>query len=67
MFCTSCGSPLFKRASDRPAEVRLRLGCVDTELDERPKAHLFVSEKPAWSDIGDDLPRFEKLAQKLPE
>lgn len=61
MFCTRCGSPLFKRSADRPGEVRLRLGSLDTELAERPAAHLFVSEKPAWSEICDELPRFERL------
>jgi len=63
-FCGRCGSPLFKRHDSRPGEVRLRLGTVDTELTERPFAHVFVGEKPAWSDITDDLPQFETLPGK---
>ena len=59
-FCTRCGSPLFKEHADRPGVVRLRLGCLDTEIAERPMAHLFVGEKPAWSEITDALPQFEK-------
>jgi hypothetical protein len=59
VFCGRCGSPLFKRSVDRPQVVRLRLGCLDTEIDERPMAHVFVVEKPRWSEICDDLPRYD--------
>lgn len=60
-FCTRCGSPLFKKNASRPDEVRLRLGTLDTEADVRPEAHYFVSEKPAWSIITDELPRYAKF------
>ncbi len=60
VFCGRCGSPLFKRDDSRPEVLRLRLGCVDTELDERPLVHVFVGEKPAWSEITDTLPQFDK-------
>lgn len=59
-FCTRCGSPLFKRSVESPTQVRLRLGCLDVEADVRPAAHVFVAEKPAWSEITDDLPRFDR-------
>lgn len=59
VFCSRCGSPLFKRDESRPGIVRLRLGCVDTDLDEAPLAHLFVRDKPSWSQICDDLPQFD--------
>lgn len=59
VFCGRCGSPLFKRTSRHPEAVRLRLGCVDTEIDERPLAHVFVGEKPKWSEISDGLPQYE--------
>lgn len=57
-FCTRCGSPLFKKHDVRPGEIRIRLGTLDTDVTERPLVHVFVSEKPSWSDITDDLPRF---------
>lgn len=60
VFCGRCGSPLFKRDDARPEVLRLRLGCVDTELEERPLVHVFVGEKPAWSEITDALPQFDK-------
>jgi hypothetical protein len=63
-FCSRCGSPLFKRHDARPDQVRLRLGTVDGALDQKPLAHVFVSEKPSWSDITDELPQHEKVPGK---
>jgi hypothetical protein len=61
VFCRRCGSPLFKRSADKPDQVRIRLGSLDCEIDQRPQFHVFVSEKPGWSEIADDLPCFETL------
>jgi hypothetical protein len=58
VFCGRCGSPLFKRSAARPEVIRLRLGCLDSEIDERPMAHVFVAEKPGWSEITDTMPQF---------
>jgi hypothetical protein len=58
VFCGACGSPLYKRWADNPQRIRLRLGCLDSEVDERPLARVFVSEKPDWSEISDALPQF---------
>ncbi len=70
VFCGRCGSPLFKRMKNRPSEVRLRLGSIDSELDERPLFHVFVQEMPGWSEIFDDLPQFATVppgVQDAPE
>jgi hypothetical protein len=66
VFCSRCGSPLFKRnrVSDEPEMVRLRLGCLDSEIEERPLCHVFVSESPRWSEITDDLPKFARAPGK---
>jgi hypothetical protein len=60
VFCGRCGSPLFLRSAAMPEIVRLRLGCLDSEIDQRPVAHVFVGEKPSWSEITDDLPQCAK-------
>ena len=57
VFCGRCGSPLFKRSPARPDFIRLRLGSLDSDVEARPERHVFVSEKPAWSDITDPLPQ----------
>ena len=59
VFCSRCGSPLFKKDVSRPYQVRLRLGCLDSELDQTPLFHVFVAEKPSWSEICDSLPRHD--------
>ena len=62
VFCTRCGSPLFKREGGHPEQVRLRLGCLDDDgFAKRPELHVFVSSKPCWSEITDTLPQFERL------
>ena len=58
VFCGRCGSPLFKRSAASPDKVRLRLGTLDSEIGERPAFHVFVAEKPGWSEITDSLPQF---------
>ncbi|HKU44178.1 MAG TPA: GFA family protein [Polyangiales bacterium] len=62
-FCRGCGSPLFKRNVAAPEVVRVRLGTLDdaSDLVRGPECHVFVSERPAWSEICDDLPQFERL------
>src|SRR5262245_18419290 len=47
VFCGRCGSPMFKRDDENPHLIRLRLGAVDTKIEQRPLAHIFVSEKAA--------------------
>jgi hypothetical protein len=64
VFCGRCGSPLFKRGASMPGLVRLRLGCLDVESDAKPAFHVFVSEKPAWSEICDALPQYERSVTK---
>ena len=60
-FCRGCGSPLFARSEAQPDYVRLRLGTLDdaSEVVRGPQCHVFVSERPAWSEISDALPQFE--------
>jgi hypothetical protein len=60
VFCSRCGSPLFKEDAKRPYQIRLRLGCLDTDVEQRPLFHVFVSEKPGWSEITDGLPQHQK-------
>lgn len=64
VFCGRCGSPLFKRDDENPHLVRLRLGAVDTAIDQRPLAHVFVSEKATWTEILDDIPQYDRLPGK---
>ena len=59
-FCGNCGSPIVNRPST-VAEFGVPLGILDDDPGVRPAEHVFVSERPAWSAITDDLPQHERL------
>ena len=58
-FCGICGSPIMSRTESRPEQVRVRLGTIDSDIRERPMAHIFATSKANWEDICGDLPRYE--------
>ncbi len=58
-FCRVCGSPIMSRGVSRPDQVRVRLGTVESDIDERPGAHIFVTSKANWEEICGDLPQYE--------
>ncbi|OHU87771.1 MULTISPECIES: GFA family protein [Pseudoalteromonas] len=57
-FCANCASPLFSSNSDLPQKLRLRLGILDSDIDERPMSHNFVSSKANWEDLDVKLPQY---------
>ena len=66
VFCGTCGSPILKRIAAAPEKVRLRLGCLDSDLDQKPIVRVFVSEKLAFTQIPDDTPTFETIPDSAP-
>ena len=56
-FCSNCGSHLMAEWVDKPTVI-LRLGCLDTEIEERPIVHIWTSQKAPWFEITDELPQF---------
>lgn len=58
VFCSRCGSPLYSRRPLQPELLRLRIGTLDTPLEARPTAHIFVGSKAEWCEIHDDLPQY---------
>lgn len=61
VFCAHCGSPIISRRDWMPDSVRVRLGTLDTPLDQRPQGHIFVASKADWYDIHDELPQYAEL------
>jgi len=57
-FCKICGSPIISKKISKPTEVRIRLGTIESDIIERPSAHIFVSSKANWETICDDLPKY---------
>jgi len=42
----------------RPNDVRVRLGTIESEIAERPVAHIFTTSKANWHEITDSLPQY---------
>lgn len=55
-FCGNCGSPIISRR-EGVAQVRVRLGTLDTSLEQGPQAHIYVGSKAEWWEIRDELPQ----------
>lgn len=60
-FCKHCGSPIYSKNTDRPDQVRVRLGTIESDIIERPEAHIFASSKANWEEICGDLPQFDSF------
>ncbi len=58
-FCKVCGSPIMSKTISKPAQVRVRLGTIESDITERPEAHIFASSKANWEDICGDLPQYD--------
>jgi len=58
-FCKHCGSPIMSKSSTKIDQVRIRLGTIESDITERPVAHIFVDSKASWEDINDDLPHYK--------
>lgn len=57
-FCHHCGSPVMSKNTATPENVRIRLGTIESDISERPQAHIFVSSMANWERITDDLPQY---------
>jgi hypothetical protein len=57
VFCSHCGSPIYSRREQMPEIVRVRMGSLDTPIEQGPGAHIFVDSKAPWFSIHDQLPR----------
>ncbi|MEP1448547.1 MAG: GFA family protein [Paraglaciecola sp.] len=58
-FCTVCASPIFSSNADNPSKLRIRLGIIDSQINETPLSHNFVSSKANWDNLDADLPRYD--------
>jgi len=56
-FCPSCGTPISYEADDREGELHLHVSGFEHPEDFSPDRHDFYSERLAWLDIDDNLPR----------
>jgi hypothetical protein len=59
-FCKTCGSPIMSKNSSAPEYIRIRLGTIESDISERPSAHIFTSSKANWETICGDIPQYEE-------
>lgn len=60
LFCKTCGSPIMSKNTLTPDTIRIRLGTIETDIVERPEAHIFVASKANWEEISDNLPQYDE-------
>ena len=60
LFCKTCGSPILSKNTLHPDVVRIRLGTIESNIEERPQAHVFVASKANWEVISDHLPQYDE-------
>lgn len=58
-FCKNCGSSMtFKPKDDSGDVIEFSLGTLDSDIDQRPDAHIFVGSKANWVKVLVSLPKF---------
>ncbi len=62
-FCKNCGTHVFARCDRDPDDVILRIGALDGDLGLVAAGHIWVSHKPDWYEISDNLPQSPRWAQ----
>jgi len=60
VFCSACGSPINSKRDNEPEIVRVRIGTLDTPIDAKISAHIFVGSKAEWDEILDDSPQYDE-------
>ena len=63
LFCTRCGSHIMAERESQPT-VLLRLGCLDTPITDKPRAHIWRSQAASWYDPADILPELPEGFQR---
>lgn len=60
LFCGMCGSPIIGNRESAPETVRVRIGTLDTPVNGKVSAHVFVGSKADWDEILDHAPQYEE-------
>jgi len=61
-FCADCGSPIISIKAETPDLYRLRIGSLDTPLQQKQTQHIFAASKAEWDSICDGLPQYDERA-----
>jgi hypothetical protein len=61
-FCTNCGSAVPNLQMDGRLLV-VPAGCLDTKIEKRPDAHIFISNKASWDESLEEIVKFERFPE----
>jgi hypothetical protein len=56
-FCKTCGSPMGYETTRRPEQIDLYAASLDDHNDFAPQNHVYWSERVAWIELADSLPK----------
>ncbi len=59
-FCSECGSPVPRFYPAGPMLV-VPAGSLDSALEKRPTAHIFVASRASWDDCLEDVAKLDEL------
>jgi hypothetical protein len=59
-FCATCGTTMTYVHEARPAEIDIALATLDDPSSLQPECHIWMSDKLAWVDPADQLPRYQE-------
>lgn len=60
-FCSDCGSPIYSRRDSLPDKLRIRIGLLNTRINNKPSFHIFVDSKAEWHEICDKIPQYPRF------
>ena len=60
-FCSTCGSGVYLTCEADPGFVFLKVGTLDDASWLQPAMHIFTASRQPWVQLGDELPRYEKM------
>ncbi len=66
-FCTRCGAPVWFESKDFPDIIAIPLGVLDDGEIPSPEVHIWVTSKPDWCNICDDLPQHSRYPEQSHE
>lgn len=60
-FCEKCGSGLPRHGGTMVPVTLVPAGTLDTPINLKPNARIFVASKAPWLELFDDVARFDEM------
>ena len=59
VFCSICGSTILVDPQDEPEYLYLSMSALEGHPPRPPGYHAWVGSKAPWTDVADDLPKYD--------